>query len=384
MAWTKYYIDGDRGNNTNNGSTPTLAWATIAYALSKIDDGTVSEPDAVIIIMNTTTYTCDTDENNLDTGSNAHVVITGANSEGVVDGTQITIQATGTWNDTAIGLWQSDHKHYTYMNIIFDANDKAEYAWNRGGNAGDDVAFINCRFTNALGWGCYPNNSYFQFYNCEFDNNGNADSDAHGGCYRAYYGHWYRCVFRDNLGIGLYTPGQRSSIDRCVFSNNSRYGLTLYGECRVSDSVFQDNDRGAIYVHGHANYMPAHIINCVFQGNAQESTAIPPIYSGNANYTAMIYNSVFDSQNLGGQIGGITAGPPAVNDRFALFQGNGGSTGGTAVVSFQGSTVDRDFTPTSGSAVVDNGVPSLFVVHGTTAIDAGPITFENTESISVF
>ena len=378
MAFTYYYVDGENGDNSDNGSTPALAFSTIQYALDKVTDGTIGV-DGVIIIMNTAIYDVEDDESKITTGVSKHVILTGANSDGVVDGTQIRIRATGTWNATA-GVVESNHTGYTYMNIIFDGNDLAEYGWNRGGSAGDSVAFINCRFTNALGWGCYPNNSYFHFYNCEFDNNGDADTDAHGGCYRVYYGHFYRCVFRDNRGQGLYNPGHRSSIDRCVFSNNSRYGLSLYGECRVSDSIFEENDRGAIYMHGHATYMPGHIINCVFRGNANHSTAIPAIYSASSAYTALVYNNVFDNTGYNGQIGGATAG--TVTDRFAYFEAHGGTVG---PVYYEGATLDMNFTPISSSKAVGAGIPAPFQVRGTTAsADAGHISFANTETISIF
>ena len=391
MSWNNYYVDGANGNDSNNGETVATAFETIQHALDKITDGTIAV-DSCIHIMDTQVYEINGHGNNLDTGADLQCIITGANSSGEVDGTQATIRATGTWSDTSIGLWMSDHKQYTYMNIIFDANNLAEYAWLRAGSGADSVHFINCRFTKAKGWGCYQNNSYYQYYACEFDNNGDADTDLHGGSYRTYYGQYYKCVFRDNLGYGCYCPGQRNTFDQCVFSNNSRYGLALYGECRVADSIFEGNDRGAIYMHGHANYMPGQIINCVFRGNANESTAISSVFSTNDTYYGTLMYNIFDDQVLNNQKdGGMTAGSSAaVAARFKFFPTNTiGSVFYEGPTSDCGVTADdhfgnTDLTPRRDSAVVGAGLPLLYKIRGSTASDIGMGHTPEDEQISVF
>ncbi|MBC8443011.1 MAG: hypothetical protein H8D80_02340, partial [Proteobacteria bacterium] len=173
-----YYVDGENGNDTNAGTSTGAAWQTIQYGFDAIAAGTIADGDELRIVSTSDDATYyDLTAKLTATWNNKEVVINGANSSGVVDGTVVEINGTGLNGTTPmleISVQTIDQVIFSHLK--FNAADVAQHCVEITVANSHNMHWINCQFTSATSHGIYTNNNanYWNFVNCRFDNNGDS------------------------------------------------------------------------------------------------------------------------------------------------------------------------------------------------------------------
>ena len=362
---TTYWVNGDGGSNSNNGTTKALAFDTIAHAIGEIG----SDGDELRIMKtddDASHYTISTAL--APAWNNKEILITGANKDGEVDGTQVKIFGDVGGSAPILNFASTKGERSIWANIHFDALDDSEHCVETT-SANHYIFWVNCRFSQATGHGVNRTGAnYWSFINCRFDNNGgngllNTSTS---------FGIHYACVFDNNAGDGA-DSGWRENWIRCAFYNNGDEGLvnsTSGGT--VVDCVF-DNNTGS----GRND-----------EGSSIQGCQVGNIYSNNGafgiDYAAasdsVEFNSLFFNNTSGdydsssgnftyGQLLNYTPGASGINPNFA-------------------DAANFDFTPGVTGASADTfyslGVDSYIKTYGTTLGNPGITKFVNTETISTF
>jgi len=368
---TIYYVDGENGNDAYTGLTWNLApWKTIQHAFDKIADGTIVDGDEVRI-----TSTSD-DETYYDLGgaqqtggkltctwNNREVLITGANSSGVVDGTVVTIfgdSLDGSTPMVEISVGTADSTQFA--NLKFDANDTAQHCVEATAANSHHVMFVNCRFTQATSHGVYTNNlaMYWNIINCRFDNNGGSGYEHQS----SNFGAVHRCLFDNNAGDGS-RHGLAAKITDCVFYNNGDDGCHTHNSGAViCNCVFDNNAGDGLYITGSGQSV---VMNCLFTNNTGYGTVNGSI-TESKQYNCAFYNNGTDSYYTTGTV------------HLSMFNYL------DDVTTTYDDASNFDFTHNSGSSVVGAGMPTHYKWFGSTASDIGLGKFraEGGESISIF
>lgn len=96
MAAVTYWVNGDTGDDTNDGSTNLLAFATMDKVTTEISGGTDGD-DFTVNVVNSTSYTMDASASTvqIDTLPNSDIVIRGTDSTGALALTSVVAPATG-------------------------------------------------------------------------------------------------------------------------------------------------------------------------------------------------------------------------------------------------------------------------------------------------
>ena len=366
---TIYYVDGQVGNDANTGLTSVLqTWKTIQHAFDKIADGTIVDGDEVRIMS-----TSD-DETYYDLGgaqqtggkltvtwNNSEVLITGANSSGVVDGTVVTIfgdslDGTTPMMEISVGTVDSTQ----FANLKFDANDTAQHCVEATASSSHHVMFVNCRFTQATSHGVYTNNlsMYWNMINCRFDNNGGTGYEHQ----HSNYGAVHRCLFDNNAGDGS-RHGTGTKITDCVFFNNGDDGCYMNNSGAViCNCVFDNNTGDGLYISGQHQSV---VMNCLFTNNTAYGLRVGD-NTETRQYNCAFYNNGNDS---------YVVSVPVHLSMFNYLDD---------VTTTYGVTADFDFTHNGDSSVVGAGMPTHYKWMGATASDIGLGKWVDTESISIF
>ena len=216
-----YYVDGDRGNNSNNGTSPDTAWKTIQYGFDKIADSTLGDGDE-LRIMATKVYHIGAPLTS--TWSGKEVVITGVTSANtaLVDGTMVEINGNTAGMDGATMMFSSSSTidQTIFSNIYFNAADNAKTCYHQEDTGAHGVMFTNCRFSSATEYGFVIDaSSYYKFTNCRFDNNASDGLKWNS----TQYGLIYKSLFDNNGGDGA-RLGWSLEVVECVFFGNSGDG----------------------------------------------------------------------------------------------------------------------------------------------------------------
>ena len=123
---------------------------------------------------------------------------------------------------------------YRWYDVVFDANNSADYGYYHNMNAAANAHFWNCRFTGAKLQSGAQNAGYniTQYYGCEFDNN-NAFGWRLSGGNRGYSYHT-NCSYHDNGSGAL--GGNGVSMWNCRIYDNTNYGVQ--GNSRYNNSFY--------------------------------------------------------------------------------------------------------------------------------------------------
>jgi len=362
---TTYYVHGENGDDDANDGTSLLAsWQTIQKAFDEIAAGNIVDGDEVRILKTSddaTHYgisaklTC--------TWSGREVLITGANSSGVVDGTVVTINGDGLDGSTPmmeISVAVADN--VIFANLKFDADDTAQHCVEATSANSHNLYWANCQFTQATSHGVYTNNlaMYWQFVNCRFDNNG-GDGANHSS---SNYGVYYKCLFDNNAADGG-RMGQAAKVVECVFFNNGNEGMYISNNgATVFSCVFDNNASDGVYISGANQSM---FVDCLFTNNTAYGIVVG---SGaeNRHFNSAFYNNGTDSF--------YESGTKHLTMHNYLDD----------VTTTYDDASNFDFTHNSGSSVVGAGMPTHYKWFGSTASDIGLGKFraEGGESISIF
>ena len=226
-----FYVRPVNGNDTNDGLSFASAFKSTQKAILGV---TTDNGDEEIFLCNEGIEDV-TEQVNLlrDAARTNPVFIRTANSSGVTGAilglNKYTIRATGgsyTGNGVLGMSGGNDGNDYTddyrFYDIIFDANDVADYGYYHNLNAAGTAYFWNCRFTNALNSGAM-NGGYIssQYYGCEFDNNVQFGWRPTGGNRGQSYHD--NCSYHDN-GTGL-EGGNGIGMLNCRIYDNTNYGI---------------------------------------------------------------------------------------------------------------------------------------------------------------
>jgi len=358
-----FYVDGENGNDANAGTSTGAAWQTIQKGFDAIQTGTLVDGDELRIMAtsNDATYYNLTAKLTV-TWSSKEVVINGANSSGVVDGTVVEVNGTGLNGTTPmleISVGVADHS--VFANLYFNAADTAQHCIEATSASSHNIHWVNCQVSSATSHGLYTNNlaMYWNFINCRFDNNGDSGCESQSTQFAMYY----KCLFDNNAGDGL-RCGAASRIAECVFYNNG--------------------DDGA-YIHNSG----AVVCNCIFDSNTSDGA-----YTTGSGQGIWVNNIHSNNTNKGLNVGsGVES--RHYND---AFYGNGAEINiiGTVHLSMYNyisatnpnytDATNFDFTPDGTSTIHGAGMPTQYQWYGSTASDIGLDEWRASggESISIF
>jgi hypothetical protein len=367
-----YYVDGENGDDSYDGTSPTNGggkgtvgpWKSIPFALSQIEDSGIFTPndgDEIIIMKTSDDSTYYAITGSLDVSwSSKEVSIVGADSSGNVDGTVVEING-GSLNSTTpmMIISGSSNDSCSFANIKFNADGTAQYCIEATGANNHHISWINCRFTDAISHGVYTNSNanYWNFINCRFDNNAGNGLDHYG----SQYGLVYKCLMDENTGIG-YKCGAVSRVTECVIYNNGGIGLSINGmNCIVCNNIIDFNGGVGIKVWGSST---SRFIDNVITNNSGMGLDVD-----NANAESVHFNSNFDNNSS----------VHNSQNHTRLYDYHTGS------ISYADAS-NHDFTPTSTSDVIGNGFPTHYKWFGTTGGDTGIGKYvkEDGENISIF
>ena len=359
-----YYVDGENGNDANAGTSTGAAWQTIQYGFDAIQTGTLVDGDELRIMSTSAdaTYYNLTAKLTV-TWSGKEVVINGANSSGVVDGTVVEINGTGLNGTTPmLEMSVAVADNVIFSHLFFNAVDVAEHCVEATSANSHNIQWINCRFSSATSHGvdCSGQPMYWNFINCRFDNNG------HNG------------IFHSSSNFAMYY--------KCLFDNNSSDGGRMGQNCRVSECVFYNNGGIGLYITNAG----AVVCNCIFDSNGgdgakSEGTAqgvwVNNLHTNNTGYGLNVggtaesrhYNNAFYNNTSGEKYVGAT-------DHLSMYNYI------SATNPNYEDAANFDFTPDGTSTIHGAGIPTQYQWYGSTASDIGLDEWRASggENISIF
>jgi len=361
-------LDGDTPADStaqDRGKSASKAWATIQFAFDKIADSTIVIGDDVRIMK--------TDDDATNYGITAKlacawsgktVIINGANSSGVVDGTIVEINGDGLDSSTPMMEFGVDTLDATvFTHLKFNAADTAQHCVESlavGGANNHHMVFVNCQFTSATDHGVYTNNkaNYWNMVNCRFDNNGGTGYEHQ----HSNYGIIYKCLFDNNAADGL-RCGTATKISECVFFNNGDDGAFVNNSSAVVvNCVFDNNTSDGLYISGGGQSI---LMNNIFTNNTRFGLNVPSGAETRQFYNAFYGNGI-DSWTTSGTV------------HLSMYNYL------DDVTTTWGVTADFDFTPNPASSVIGAGMPKQYRFFGATASDIGLDKWIKTETTSIF
>jgi len=387
---TVYYIHGCSGNDGNSGTAnhfgSTGAWKTIQYALDQIAGSTAGDNPNEFRIMQTTddsTYyqlggAHQTAVQLVPNWSQFHEpLITGSNTTGGVDGTQVVIDGRNLSGTTAamfqINVDTCDR--LKLANLHFDGQDSAYWCVYHVSN-NHNLHIINCRFSQAVDDGynsVYGDSAddtgaqHNTMSHCRFDNNGAMGYRQHTSY--ASYGTFYKCLFDHNGSDGGYF-GYFENVIGCVFANNGNDGCRWNNSgALMADCVFHENAGDGLAMAGINRH--GDVINCIFSNN----DAVGINYQSTP--TGKVWNSTFFG-NTGGDFD-----YDSIADT-SLFMYTPGASAHNPNFLDPSAANHPDFTTGSDYEGHGLGMPTPFKVFGSTSDDPGIHKFVKTETTSIF
>ena len=355
-----FYVDGENGNDTNAGTSTGAAWKTVQKGFDQIVSSLTDGDE--LRIMSTS---ADATYYNLTakltvTWIGKEVVINGANSSGVVDGTVVEINGTGLNGTTPMlemSVATSDMTLFSHLK--FNAADVAQHCVEATSANSHNIQWINCRFSSATSHGVHCNNlaMYWNFVNCRFDNNGDSGIEHSSSNFAMYY----KCLFDNNTGDGA-RIGINARIAECVFYNNGDDGLNVHNS-------------GAV------------VCNCIFDSNTSDGA-----YTTGSGQGLWVNNIHSNNTSKGLNVASAAESRHYNN----AFYGNGaetliGATDHLSMYNYISATnpnyedaANFDFTPDGTSTIIGAGMTMYYQWFGSTASDIGLCKFRSKENISIF
>lgn len=289
MAWglsdygadvVKYYIDGENGvdgpggNNglAYTGSRGVGPWKTIQYALDVLATSSSSHDGDIFHIMTTSNDSLyyglsgahQTNPFGLSAGHNSQeVIFIGASTTGLANNTVVEIHGGSLDNSTSmLNINNATIDYLQFANVKFDGGGTAQYCVDQSlGRNTHNMAFINCRFTNAFSDGYNTGNTpgYTNFVHCRFDNNGGAGISAAHSNFSMYH----KCLFDNNITDGARIGGH-ARVSNCVFAHNGAAGAIFNNSATVTDSIFDGNTGNGCQIK--STGQGPHL-NCIYSNN---------------------------------------------------------------------------------------------------------------------
>ena len=367
-----WYVNGDGGNDGITGDSVANAWGTIQYAFDKIADGTVNDGDEIRICKTSDDATNYLISTTLDPAwNNKEVIITGANSGGGVDNTQVEIRGNVGGAAAILDIATGEAERTVWAHLHFNANDNSQTCV-KSGSANQYMKWVNCRFSQATENGVeWTGANTWDFLNCRFDNNAQHGLEMDS----TSYGIAYKCLFDNNGAMGVDTAALnafRHKWIECVFYNNGTEGMDWTGAGGfVANCIFDSNGSDGL----------------LDRANSVQSLRIGNIYSNNAHagvnyitstdsvaFNELFYNNRNDTEDNSG-------GSDAISELGHMINYVPGASGENP------NYVDAanfDFTPGPTFGGVGAGIPTQYQWFGSTADDIGLNKWIKTETISVF
>ena len=364
----KYYVDWANGDDSSGDGSEGSPWKTITKMVEVINGTASSGLDGdMFIIKNTGVYAEAAQIDVQFLGQD--MIITGANANGEIDGTQIVVSGENLNSSTPMFQYNDASGRSdggVWANIHFDAKDTAQHCIEATTNNNHGVSFINCRFSNATDAGMKPNSSiYWSFIKCRFDNNaGSGFLQASGSLFSLLY----KCIFDNNGDDGCRTGGWGRIVE-CVFHNNEDRGLQAgHGGSVVVGCVFDYNREDGVYISGSGTSLYS---DNIFSNNIQNGVQAGSNTESH-HFNSLFYNNNIDFNDLTGS-----------NSHMKYFNYVPGASGVNP--NYPGGTApDFDFTMGATlAAAYDAGFPLPYKLHGSTSDSPGLMKYVNTESITI-
>jgi len=226
---TTWYVRPVNGSDANDGESFATAWQTTQHAIDSITADTGNEEVYLVSegVEETSTGIYGlADVTPRSYALRLYAVGPSGETGDLLDYTY-TIRVTGGSPNQVLGISGGNDSNaygddYRFYGVVFDANDLATYCYYNVNNAGTNVNFYGCRFTNATSSGVrqggYNSTTYVS---CEYDNNGGWGFLANGSN-RGNSTH-RNGSFHDNVSGGV-LGGNSVSLDSCLIYNNTGYG----------------------------------------------------------------------------------------------------------------------------------------------------------------
>lgn len=335
---TDYYVRQSGGDDSNDGTSFALGWATIQHGLDNVAAG-----DTLYICADgthTPSATLDVDTTSGSLGS--PIKLKGANATGGDDGTVAVISGSSLDPNVDLVTIAASMTHYEVRNLRFTAaTDSAVFETS---NNSVNWLWVNCRFDNCGESGVEFESGAWVFVNCEFDSNTEYGANCHTSN-RWSDVRWYGCSFHDNGSHGVDYQGNQNIYMNCLFYDNGGDGF-------------------------YADRYPHELIlaNCVFYGNTGDGFGNSGI-SEVGNGMSGVFNCIFMANGAYGFSGNGYFAEPRFMDYNCFYNNTSGATDYASTPGSNNVTSDpqftsvtdgsEDFTLQSGSPCIDNGIGAL-------------------------
>lgn len=207
-----YFVDGELGNDSNDGLTPVTAWKTLTKVRSMLLAGAINSQ--YVYLKRGSMYDLVPDLR--PKGSQICFLSYG-------DGPSPVIRRSGTNNISLFNSTHGDFSRVTFLDIIFDSKSAEGVTgniWDQKGRC-FNVAFINCTFLNAAqsvtvnrpGFESFALNSA----SCVFFDG---------------------CTFRDSTSLHIFFRGKYLAMTNCIIEKSGNHGAYVSW---VQGGVFHNN-----------------------------------------------------------------------------------------------------------------------------------------------
>ncbi len=240
-----YYVDVTTGNDTDDGSTELLAWATLAKAAD-----TATTIGDKVWVKASASYVVQDGANDCvmqitNTGSNSLPIIYEGYTDTPGDNGVVTIDADANTLASPVACTTSLETHYSFTNFRFTGGSNDGF--NGNGTVVGFIKFVNCRFDNNDVHGLNAN-GYITARNCQFDANGTS-----GVTLAAHLNNFTGCkIFGNGAGMSM----GRSTVIGCLLYDNGgsvNLNFTSYGCIVMNNTIDGDNVANSVGIRLDAN-----------------------------------------------------------------------------------------------------------------------------------
>tara|TARA_R100000808_G_C2125607_1_gene135938 strand:+ start:65 stop:1219 length:1155 start_codon:yes stop_codon:yes gene_type:complete len=374
----KRYVDGENGDDGYDGASSSPGghgagpWKTIQKGLNELAGSNDPQDGDVLIIKKTSNdalYYGLSGNHQASNGltcecSSKEVLIIGANSSGVVDGSRVEIHGGSLDNNTPmLTISEGGSDNLQWSHFVFDGGNTAAYCVDNTIRYNHNIQWHNCQFKGACGDGIRnlagSSSAYWNFIQCRFNNNGGAGLTGNASEFAMYYG--------------------------CMFDNNNTDGANFGGSARIAECIFYNNgDDGADF-----NTSGLVMTNCIVANNGDDGGN----FSGGSH--GLVVDTIFANNGQYHIVNGSNSEIRFIN---CTFTGTAGNTfayeSGNKYLTVLNSDLNTgptfsnltnfDFTPSYEFGGITIGTPLPYRMFGSTAGSVGLNKWTNTEDISIF
>ena len=351
MGSTYYVSHHASASDGNGGTNPTTdSWATLGYAL-----GAVSSNDRIILVGDGTHVMSAT------VTANTRCGVWGSNSSGVIDGTQVTVQAAS--GITGSGpMLDTNTSGFTFGFIKFDGSTYIPDVVSHH----DGVVYLCCEFTggtdNTIENFSGARKGHMVF--CIMDGCGTDSTDKAMAARKMTC---YRCVARDNSGRG-YGGGEMECF-ACVAHDNGESGFNIAGSAASSFLIDCVSDNNAVdgFAPGDAGSSAPVCITCVATRNGEYGFS----KGSTGGNTTVAYRCFYGTSTWANTSGAFRGGSYDITYQVDTQSGDPDFADPNASVS-----AENDYTPGASSDLLGVGMEMSFPWNDVAVgdqMDIGPI-----------